>query len=406
MHFPPVKEQMDTLTRGIEKFINPDELEAKLLKAEKSGKPLKVKLGADPSRPDLHLGHAVVLRKLRQFQNLGHHAILIIGDFTAAIGDPTGRNKTRPHISLAEAREHGRSYVEQATLVLEPNDLEVVNNSDWLKQMDFTEVINLAARYTVAQMLERDDFNKRYKAGVPISVHEFLYPLAQAQDSIQLEADVELGGTDQLFNLLVGRELMRQAGQTPQVILTMPLLEGTRGVEKMSKSLDNYIGLTEPPDQIYGKILSIPDELLLKYFLLATPVPRSRISAMEQQLKNGANPRDYKRELAREVVALYYDTASAEAAQSAFDSLFIKKEIPDNIPEFKISNRSESPSIIDVLVDSGMLSSRSEVRRMIRQNAVTVNQEKCTDEYFSLIGGNQYIIKIGKRRFLKVICTK
>ena len=211
MHFPPVKEQMDTLTRGVEKFINPDELEARLLQAEKSGIPLKVKLGVDPSHPDLHLGHAVVLRKLRQFQNLGHHAILIIGDFTAAIGDPTGRNKTRPHISLAEAREHGHSYVEQATLVLEQNDLEVVNNSDWLKQMDFAEVINLAARYTVAQMLERDDFNKRYKAGVPISVHEFLYPLAQAQDSIQLKADVELGGTDQLFNLLeIGRASCRE----------------------------------------------------------------------------------------------------------------------------------------------------------------------------------------------------
>lgn len=405
MKFPPIKEQMDLLSRGVEKLVSPEELEAKLVRSEKSGQPLKVKLGADPSRPDLHIGHAVVLRKLRQFQDLGHHAILIIGDFTAAIGDPTGRNKTRPHISLQDAQGYGESYVEQATLVLDGKDLEVVHNSTWLSQMTFREVIELSAQYTVAQMLERDDFSKRYKNGVPISIHEFLYPLAQAQDSVALNVDVELGGTDQLFNLLVGRELQRQAGQDPQIILTMPLLEGTDGKEKMSKSMDNYVGLTEAPDQMYGKILSIPDDLIVKYFLLATDVAPQRISQIEAEMKTGANPRDFKRELARALVSLYHDENAAVEAETTFDKLFIKKQIPDEMPTYELAADRSDRTIVDILTAANILDSRSEVRRMIKQNAVSVNAEKIEDEHFQFDTGMEYTVKVGKRKFLRVVCT-
>lgn len=405
MKFPPIKEQMDLLSRGVEKFVSPEELEQKLIRSEKTGKPLRVKLGADPSRPDLHIGHAVVLRKLRQFQDLGHHAILIIGDFTAAIGDPTGRNKTRPHISLKDAQQFGKSYVEQATLVLDAQDLEVVHNSTWLSKMSFRDVIELAAQYTVAQMLERDDFSKRYKSGVPISIHEFLYPLAQAQDSVALKVDVELGGTDQLFNLLVGRELQRQAGQDAQIILTMPLLEGTDGKEKMSKSMDNYVGLTEAPDQMYGKILSIPDDLIIKYFLLTTNVAPGRIEEIKQAMEAGANPRDYKRELARALVGLYYDENAAREAETAFDRLFIKKQIPDDMPEYVLTAESSRRTIVDVLTAGNILDSRSEVRRMIKQNAVSVDDEKINDEHFHFEPGTESIVKVGKRKFLRVICA-
>lgn len=405
MHFPPIKEQIDLLSRGVEKFVTPEDLERKLKYCEKSGKPLKVKLGADPSRPDLHIGHAVVLRKMRQFQDLGHHAILIIGDFTAAIGDPTGRNKTRPHISLQDAQANGQSYVEQALLVLDAKDLEVVHNSSWLSTMNFEDVIKLSAQYTVAQMLERDDFSKRYKSGVPISIHEFLYPLAQAQDSVALQADVELGGTDQLFNLLVGRELQRQADQTPQVIMTMPLLEGTDGVEKMSKSMDNYIGLTEAPDQMYGKILSIPDELIVKYFLLTTNVPDYHIKEIELAMKSGGNPRDYKRELGRTLVTLYFDEPTAITAEQAFDSLFIKKQTPDEMPEYTLERNTNERSLIDILTAAGILETRSDVRRMIKQNAISIDEEKISDESFKFEFQREYIVKVGKRKFLRVKCS-
>ena len=405
MHFPPVNEQIDILSRGADKFVSPEELEHKLKRCEKSGLPLKVKLGADPSRPDLHIGHAVVLRKMRQFQDLGHHAILIIGDFTAAIGDPTGRNKTRPHISLQDAQANGQSYVEQATLVLDAKDLEVVNNSNWLATMNFEAVIKLSAQYTVAQMLERDDFSKRYKSGVPISIHEFLYPLAQAQDSVALHSDVELGGTDQLFNLLVGRELQRQSNQEPQIIITMPLLEGTDGVEKMSKSMDNYIGLTEAPDQMYGKVLSIPDELIIKYLLLTTEVTPVRIKEIELAMKSGANPRDFKRELARSLVELYYDQSSALAAEAAFDDLFIKKQTPDDMPEFCLTQAATERTLIDILPAAKILETRSEVRRMIKQNAVSIDEEKISDELFKFESNREYIVKVGKRKFLRVKCS-
>ena len=401
MNFPPIKEQIDILSRGVEDFVSPEGLEQKLSKSMETGKPLKVKLGADPSRPDLHIGHAVVLRKLRQFQDLGHQAILIIGDFTASIGDPTGRNKTRPSITLEEARNYGTSYLEQASIILDTNRLEVVHNSDWLNNMNFSEVISLAAQVTVAQMLERDDFSKRYKGGTPISVHEFLYPLAQAQDSVHLHSDVELGGTDQLFNLLMGRELQKKSHQSQQVIMTLPLLEGTDGVEKMSKSYDNYIGLSDTPADMFGKILSIPDEMIVKYFTLTTNLSMAEIQEVDSKMKAGENPRDFKRQLGRELVQVYYDAETATAAQAAFDQLFIKKDIPDEMPELIVEGQDET--LLSLLDKSGLFASKGEIRRLIKQNAVSVDGEKVQNEFMPFNTTGSFVVKAGKRKFIRII---
>ncbi len=401
MKFPPVKEQLDILSRGVEDFVSPEGLEQKLEKSIASEKPLKIKLGADPSRPDLHIGHAVVLRKLRQFQDLGHNAILIIGDFTASIGDPTGRNKTRPSITLEEARDFGKSYLDQASIILNTDRLDVVHNSDWLNTMNFSEVIKLAAQVTVAQMLERDDFSQRYKGGTPISVHEFLYPLAQAQDSVHLHSDVELGGTDQLFNLLMGRELQKKSNQAQQVIMTVPLLEGTDGVEKMSKSYDNYIGLSDSPAEMFGKVLSIPDEMIIKYLTLTTNLPMDDIKSIETKMKSGENPRDFKRQLGRELVKVYYDEASATAAQQTFDNLFIKKDIPDEMPELIVESSDET--LLSLLDKSGLFGSKGEIRRLIKQNAVSVDGEKVQDEFLPFNTKGSFVIKAGKRKFIRII---
>lgn len=401
MNFPPVKEQIDLLSRGVEDFVSPEGLEQKLSKSLESGEPLKVKLGADPSRPDLHIGHAVVLRKLRQFQDLGHQAILIIGDFTASIGDPTGRNKTRPSITLDEARGYGKSYLEQASIILNTERLDVVHNSDWLNTMNFSEVIKLAAQVTVAQMLERDDFSQRYKGGTPISVHEFLYPLAQAQDSVHLHSDVELGGTDQLFNLLMGRELQKKSNQAQQVIMTLPLLEGTDGVEKMSKSYDNYIGLSDPAADMFGKVLSIPDEMIIKYLTLTTNLPMSSIKEIESRMEAGENPRDFKRQLGRELVKVYYDDAAAEAAQAAFDQLFIKKDIPDEMPELSVESGEET--LLSILDRSGLFASKGEIRRLVKQNAVSVDGQKIQNEFLTFNTAGSYVVKAGKRKFIRII---
>ncbi len=404
MKFPPIKEQIDLLSRGVEDFVSPEGLEKKLKASAESGKPLRVKLGADPSRPDLHIGHAVVLRKLRQFQDLGHQAVLIIGDFTASIGDPTGRNKTRPSITLEQAREYGTSYLEQASIILDQNKLEVVHNSDWLNSMNFSEVIQLAAQVTVAQMLERDDFSKRYKSGTPISVHEFLYPLAQAQDSVYLHSDVELGGTDQLFNLLMGRELQKKVNQSPQIIMTLPLLEGTDGVEKMSKSYDNYIGLSDTPAEMFGKVLSIPDNMIIKYLTLTTNLPMDSIESIKTKMAEGENPRDFKRQLGRELVKVYYDEAAGLAAQEAFDKLFIKKDIPDEMPEQKVT-ADQPATLLSVLDESGLFGSKGEIRRLIKQNAVSIDKQKITDEYFAFDTPGEFVVKAGKRKFIRVICS-
>ncbi|NOY06748.1 MAG: tyrosine--tRNA ligase, partial [Chlorobi bacterium] len=370
---------MDIIRRGVEEIIPEDALVQKLEKSISTGIPLRVKLGCDPSSPDLHLGHTVVLRKLRHFQDLGHQAVLIIGDFTGMIGDPSGRNKTRPSLTLEQTRINGETYFQQASKILIAEKTEIVFNSDWLSKLTFEDVIKLSAKYTVARMLERDDFENRYKSGAPISIHEFLYPLAQAMDSVAIRSDVELGGTDQKFNLLVGRDIQREYGQEPQVIITLPILPGTDGVDKMGKSLSNYIGLTEPASEIYGKVLSIPDKLIIPYFKLLTDVPLPEIQEMETAMKDGRmNPRDAKRKLARMLVAMYVDEESAITAEQEFDQIHKKKEVPDNIPECTIPT-SKTLSLLELLVQEKMVPSRSEGRRLFQQGGISIDGKKVTD---------------------------
>jgi tyrosyl-tRNA synthetase len=398
--FPPINEQMDLIKRGVFEIIPEEDLVKKLEHSIKTKKPLNIKLGCDPSRPDLHLGHSVVLRKLRQFQDLGHQAILIIGDFTGMIGDPSGKSKTRPSLTLAETRQNGQSYFEQATKILSSQRVTMQYNSEWLDKMSFADVIRLASKYTIARMLERDDFTIRYKAGEPISVHEFLYPLAQAMDSVAIHADVELGGTDQKFNLLVGRDIQREFGQEPQVILMMPILAGTDGVEKMSKSLDNYIGVNDSPKDIYGKTLSIPDKLIYQYFELATDVSKKELLEIKKSLDNPkTNPRDMKRALARTFVQMYHSQEAATAAEEEFDRIFVEKSIPDDIEEFTVS----TPMTITALMAEAKLAvSKGEARRLIDQGGVSIDGERVSDPNILLPDKSEFILKVGKRRFLKV----
>lgn len=395
---------MDTISRGVFEIIPEEDLAKKIERSISTNSPLIIKLGCDPSRPDLHLGHSVVLRKLRQFQDLGHHALLIVGDFTGMIGDPSGRNKTRPALSLAETRLNGESYFEQATKILSRERVTIRYNSEWLALMKFEEVIKLAGKYTVARILERDDFQERFRKNEPINIHEFLYPLAQAMDSVAIRADVELGGTDQKFNLLVGRDIQREYNQEPQVILTMPILPGTDGIEKMSKSLDNYIGINESPQQIYGKTLSIPDTMIIDYFTLCTSIAGSDLDLMRDQLAAGTvNPRDLKRRLARELVTLYHNLDAARQAESEFDALFIRKEIPDDIEEYHLSRGDSTIQLLKLLVDTRLTASNSEGRRLIQQGGVSVDGKRIDDEYETLTITKPVIIKVGKRRFIKII---
>ena len=378
MKFLPIEEQLTLIKRGVEEILPEEELVEKLKKSKETNTPLIIKLGCDPSRPDLHIGHGVVLRKLRHFQDLGHQVVLVIGDFTAIIGDPSGRNKTRPQLSLEEAKKNAESYVKQSEAILDIDILKIVYNSTWLNTMRFSEVVHLASKYTIARMMERDDFTKRYKAEVPISIHEFLYPLAQGMDSVELKADVELGGTDQKFNLLVGRDLQREYGQEPQVIMTLPLLEGTDGVEKMSKSYGNHIGLHDIPGDMYGKALSISDDMIEKYFLLAVDADDDTMKEVRRQLDdNSVNPRDVKRWLARELVTLYYDTETAVKAQKHFDRVFINKDVPSDMEEFKLTGEIQ---LLDILKNSGFIRSKGDGRRLIKKNAIKMNGKICGDE--------------------------
>ncbi len=400
MKFLPVDEQLKLIGRGAEEIIPLEELTAKLEHSRKREKPLIVKLGCDPSRPDLHIGHGVVLRKLRHFQDLGHQAVLVIGDFTAMIGDPSGRNKTRPQLTIEDTRSNADSYVEQAKVILDITRLKIVYNYDWLGAMSFSDVIRLASHYTIARMLERDDFTKRYKSEVPISIHELLYPLAQGMDSVELKADIELGGTDQKFNLLVGRDLQREYNQEPQVIVTLPLLEGTDGKEKMSKSYDNHIGLQDPPEDIYGKTLSIPDELIYKYYQLAANASEEILNQVKNELADSSiNPRDVKRRLAHKIVSLYYDDAKADRAEKHFDRIFISKGVPDELPSVKLT---EPTLLVDLMVDNQMVSSKTNARRMITQGAVRINSEQCKDLYRKVGIDEKIVLKVGKRRFLQI----
>ena len=400
--FPSVNEQMDLIRRGANEIIPEDELVKKLERSLKDGLPLNIKLGCDPSRPDLHIGHSVVLRKLAQFQALGHQAILIVGDFTGMIGDPSGRSATRPALSLEQSRENGESYFNQASKILDKGNTKIVYNSEWLSKMNFEEVIKLASKYTVARMIERDDFEKRFKAGEPISIHEFLYPLAQAMDSVAIESDVELGGTDQKFNLLVGRDIQREYGLEPQIILTLPLLVGTDGTEKMSKSLDNYIGISEPPKDIYGKTLSIPDDLIYIYYMLATDVPSEELKEIKVKLDNPKlNPRDIKRNLAKTFVRMYHSEKDAEFAEKEFDKIFIKKEVPDNIPEFKIVE--DEINIVDLILKVGFSGSKGEAKRLVNQSGVSIDGEKIIDPNRVIEIKIGSVLKVGKRKFGKII---
>jgi tyrosyl-tRNA synthetase len=400
--FPSINEQMDVIRSYAVDLLPEEELVKKLENSIKKNKPLRIKLGADPSRPDLHIGHAVVLNKLRQFQDLGHTAILIIGDFTAMIGDPSGKSKTRPQLTIEDTKINGQSYLEQAGLVLRPDRLEVLYNSDWLGKMTFSEVIGLTAKYTVAQLLERDDFSKRFKSSVPISVHELLYPLAQAMDSAAINSDVELGGTDQKFNLLVGREIQRAYGKEPQCILTMPILEGTDGVEKMSKSLDNYIALTDSPKDIFGKVMSIPDNLITKYLRYAAFEVASIVNEIEQKYNNGElHPRDLKVSTAIKVVDKYHPAGSGQAAFEEFERIFKNKELPDVIEEMEIESPNTN-SITEIMVLSNLAPSKKEAKRLIEQGGVLVEGEKVTDLAANIDITDYKLFKVGKRKFLRV----
>jgi len=403
LKFPPINEQMDLIRRGAFEIIQEDELVNKLEKSAKENKPLIIKLGCDPSRPDLHIGHSVVLRKLEQFQSLGHQAVLIVGDFTGMIGDPSGRNVTRPALTIEETRANGRSYFEQASKILHREKTKIVYNSEWLGKMSFEDVIKLSSKYTVARMLERDDFTKRFRSGMAISIHELLYPLAQAMDSVAIKSDVELGGTDQKFNLLVGRDIQREFDIEPQVILTMPLLVGTDGVEKMSKSYNNYIGISESPQEMFGKTLSISDDLIYIYFELATDIPNDKLKVIGKQLSDPeVNPRDLKRELARTLVRMYHSEEAALQAESEFDKIFVKKDVPDDLNEHKIEGKKEI-GIVELIMEVKFAPSKSEARRLVAQGGVSLDGEKIEDINHSIKLNGEKILKVGKRKFVKII---
>ena len=403
MSFKPIEDQIEVIKRGTVEIVPEEELIEKLKKSKKSNTPLKIKLGVDPTRPDLHLGHSVILRKLRQFQDLGHEAILIIGGFTAMIGDPTGQNKTRPPLSAEEVRENAETYISQAQKILDESRTTLVNNADWLGDMTFMDVVKLASNLTVARMIERDDFSNRFKNNEPISVHEFLYPLAQGQDSVHLHADVELGGTDQKFNLLVGRDLQKSDGQEPQVCLMMPLLVGTDGSMKMSKSYDNYIGIDEPATEMYGKTLSIPDELIYTYFELVTDVSLDELEELKKRATK--DPRNTKHHLALTITRMYHGESAAKDAKKHFEKTVIQKDIPDDAPEYYYEAGS-THRLLDIIGDTDMTSSNGETKRMMKQGGVSLDDTKVQDPNFTIKfkSGDELELKVGKRNFARLKC--
>ena len=404
MKFPPIDEQLARIERGAAEIVPEDALADKLRKAEETGQPLIVKLGCDPSRPDLHLGHSVALRKLRDFQDLGHQAVLIVGDFTGTIGDPSGRAQGRPALTVEETRENGRSYFEQASHILDPERTRIVYNSEWLDAMRFSDVIRLASKYTVARMLERDDFEKRRTSGEPIGIHEFLYPLAQAQDSVAVRADIELGGTDQKFNLLVGRAVQQSEGMEPQVCVMTPILPGTDGVEKMSKSLDNYIGISESPEDMYGKTLSIPDDLIYPWFELVTNAPTDELPALRAAASR--EPRNAKHRLAWTIASMYHGADAADKARRHFERTVIQGGIPENINDVRFAPE-DGPrmGILDLMTRAGLTSSNGEARRLIAQKAVSIDGDKISDVRMEMDiqTGPSFVIKAGKRRFARIV---
>ena len=392
-------EALEHIKRGAEEILVETEFDARL----KEGRPLRIKAGFDPTAPDLHLGHTVLLNKLRQFQELGHEAIFLIGDFTGMIGDPTGKNVTRKPLTRDEVIDNAKTYETQIFKILDPEKTLVMFNSSWMNDMHAADLIQLAAKHTVARMLEREDFNKRYSSGQPIAIHEFIYPLVQGYDSVALKADVELGGTDQKFNLLVGRQLQEAYGQKPQVVLTMPILEGLDGVQKMSKSLGNYIGIAEAPDDMFGKLMSISDDLMWRYFELLSFRSMSDISKLKQEMEEGRNPRDIKFELGKELVARFHSRRDADRAQENFIARFQKGAMPEDMPEISLKADGEGVSIANVLKDAGLTSSTSDAIRMVKQGAVRIDGERIEDPKLQLATGFTGICQVGKRRFARVV---
>jgi len=395
---PDIQNQLDTIRRGADEILVEDELVKKL----KLGRPLKIKAGFDPTAPDLHLGHTVLINKLRQFQDLGHDVMFLIGDFTGMIGDPTGKSTTRPPLTAEDVQLNAKSYQAQIFKILDPDKTRVMFNSEWFGKMSSAEMIRLAASSTVARMLERDDFSKRYKGGQSIAIHEFLYPLIQGHDSVVMQADVELGGTDQKFNLLMGRQLQEQAGQPPQVVLTMPILEGLDGVQKMSKSLNNYIGINDDPKDMFGKIMSISDELMWRYFELLSFRPMAEIESFKKDIETGKNPRDVKFLLAEEIIARFHSQAAATAAREGFIEQFSKNRIPDDIPEITLSAEDGGIAIANVLKAAELCSSTSEAMRMVQQGAVKMDGEKVSDKSLRITAGTEAVFQVGKRKFARI----
>jgi tyrosyl-tRNA synthetase len=393
---------LDLIRRGADELIVEEDLRRKLAK----GKPLRVKAGFDPTAPDLHLGHTVVLNKMRQFQDLGHHVMFLIGDFTGMIGDPSGRNVTRPPLTPEQIAKNAETYKEQVFKILRPEKTEILFNSTWCSQLGAAGIVQLAGTYTVARMLERDDFAKRFADGRPISIHEFLYPLMQGYDSVAMKADVELGGTDQKFNLLVGRELQKHFQQEPQVIVTMPLLEGLDGVNKMSKSLGNYVGVDDAPNEMFGKLMSVSDELMWRYIELLSFAPIATVAAWKREVEAGGNPREVKVRFAQEIVERFHDRRAAEAALEDFESRFRHGGVPEDLAEQSIESPAEGLPIVQVLKSSGVCPSTSEAHRMIEQGGVRVNGEKVSDKALRLPAGATYVLQVGKRKFAKVALRK
>lgn len=395
-------EQFRLISHGVADLLPEDEFKKKLEKSVATNTPLIVKLGLDPTAPDIHLGHTVVLRKLKLFQDFGHKVIILIGDFTARIGDPTGKSVTRPPLTEEQVITNAKTYQEQIFKVLDPEKTEVRFNSEWLSKLDFADVLKLASKYTVARMLERDDFHKRYTEGRPISIHEFMYPLMQGYDSIALKADVEFGGTDQTFNLLMGRHLQGEEGMPEQTIITMPILEGLDGVQKMSKSLGNYIGISEAPSEMYGKAMSIPDELMMRYFMLITDMSIEEQEQLSKDLESGAaHPRDVKMKLAHTIVRLYHGEEAANFGQDEFVRVFQKHAMPTDIPEYKVAITEEPVFVPQLLSDAGLTASNGEARRSIKAGAFKIDGEKCNEEHIVLKDG--MVLQVGKRKFIKIV---
>lgn len=395
-------EQFRLISHGVADLLPEDEFKKKLEKSVATSTPLIVKLGLDPTAPDIHLGHTVVLRKLKLFQDFGHKVIILIGDFTARIGDPTGKSVTRPPLTEEQVITNAKTYQEQIFKVLDPEKTEVRFNSEWLSKLDFADVLKLASKYTVARMLERDDFHKRYTEGRPISIHEFMYPLMQGYDSIALKADVEFGGTDQTFNLLMGRHLQGEEGMPEQTIITMPILEGLDGVQKMSKSLGNYIGISEAPSEMYGKAMSIPDELMMRYFMLVTDMSIEEQEQLSKDLESGAaHPRDVKMKLAHTIVRLYHGEEAANFGQDEFVRVFQKHAMPTDIPEYKVAITEEPVFVPQLLSDAGLTASNGEARRSIKAGAFKIDGEKCNEEHIVLKDG--MVLQVGKRKFIKIV---